>query len=161
MKQKVTSARSWLWLSVLIIGIDQLTKYWAISYLSGQPMPVLPFLNFRLAFNYGAAFSFLSDPGGWTGYLFLGLALVVSMVLTRWLFLTDAKEKYKAFALSALIGGALGNVIDRVMHGFVIDFIDFHIGHWHFATFNIADSAISIGAVVLILVMFFEGRQST
>ena len=160
MTEKQRSARVWLWFSLLIVLLDQATKHWAILHLE-QPMAVLPFLNFRLAFNYGAAFSFLSNPGGWSGYLFLVVALVMSTILVTWLWKTDAGEKSKAFALSAIVGGALGNVVDRLLHGFVIDFIDFHLKSWHFATFNVADSFITVGAGVLIIILFFEGRQGS
>ncbi len=159
MTAKTPSAIYWLLCSVVVIALDQLSKHWAVMHLTQGPVTVLPFLNFYLAFNYGAAFSFLSNPGGWTGYLFLAVALAVSGVLSVWLWRTPASEKWKAFAISAIIGGAIGNVIDRLWHGFVIDFIDFHVAGWHFATFNVADAAISVGAAILIVVMLFEGRE--
>ncbi len=145
------SALSWLWLSAAIIVADQITKYLAESLLSyHQPVPVLPFLNWTLVYNPGAAFSFLSDAGGWQRWFFLSLALAVSALLIHWLRQTPRHQHWIAVPYALILAGALGNVIDRVVHGHVIDFIDVHWRGWHFPTFNIADSAISIGAAMLI-----------
>ena len=104
-----------------------------------------------LAHNYGAAFSFLSDAGGWQRWLFTGLALVVTVVLIVWLFRLPAKEKLTAAALGLIIGGAVGNLIDRIMNGYVVDFIDVYYLDWHWPAFNVADSAITGGVILMLL----------
>jgi signal peptidase II len=142
----------WLWLSTLVIVLDQGTKYLAENQLQlYQPVPVLPFFNFTLAYNTGAAFSFLADAGGWQRWFFLGLALAVSIGLIFWLRRLRAGALWEAIAVALILGGALGNVIDRLWHGHVIDFIDLYYQGWHWPAFNIADSAITVGAVLLIL----------
>jgi signal peptidase II len=141
----------WLWLSVAVIAIDQLTKLWAVSMLSSyEPVPVIPFLNMTLAFNTGAAFSFLGDAGGWQQWFFIGLALGISVFLIVWLAKNSAAEIRTNLSLSLLLGGAIGNAIDRIIAGRVTDFIDFYIGLWHYPTFNIADIAITLGALLMI-----------
>lgn len=145
------TAITWLWVSVFIILIDQVSKYLVNKYLVlFQPMRLLPFLNFTLKYNTGAAFSFLGTAGGWQVYLLAAISLIVSIIVFIWLVRMKYPHWVMALSLSLILGGALGNLIDRLRYGFVIDFIDFHIGNWHFATFNVADSAISIGAVLLI-----------
>jgi len=104
-----------------------------------------------LAHNYGAAFSFLSDAGGWQRWLFTGLASVVTLVLIVWLFRLQAKEKLTAAGLGLIIGGAVGNLIDRVLNGYVVDFIDVYYQDWHWPAFNLADSAITCGVILLLL----------
>ena len=104
-----------------------------------------------LAHNYGAAFSFLSDAGGWQRWLFTGLASVVTVVLVIWLLRLTAKERMLAAALSLVIGGAVGNLIDRIINGYVVDFIDVYYRDWHWPAFNVADSAISCGIVLLLI----------
>ena len=141
----------WLWLSLLIIVADQATKYLADSLLTwGQPVPLLPSLNFTLLYNKGAAFSFLGDAGGWQRWLFIVLALGVSGVLLAWLRRLNADQTRMALALALILGGAVGNVIDRILLGHVIDFIDVYYADWHWPAFNVADSAIFVGAVLLI-----------
>ena len=143
-------------LAALIVVLDQVTKQWALETLSlGVPMPIVPYLNFTLAFNEGAAFSFLSDLGGAQRWLFLGLALVISVFLLVWLRKLPASWSCEILGLNLILGGAIGNVIDRALAGKVTDFIDFYIGTWHYATFNVADMAISIGAFCLILHEFW------
>jgi signal peptidase II len=142
----------WLWLSLLVILLDQGTKYLAENQLQlYQPVPVLSFFNFTLAYNTGAAFSFLADAGGWQRWFFLGLAVAVSIGLIFWLRRLRANALWEAFAVALILGGALGNVIDRLWHGYVIDFIDLYYQSWHWPAFNIADSAITVGAALLIL----------
>lgn len=141
----------WLWLSLLIIVADQATKYLADSLLTwGQPVPLLPSLNFTLLYNKGAAFSFLGDAGGWQRWLFIVLALGVSGVLLAWLRRLNADQTRMALALALILGGAVGNVVDRILLGHVIDFIDVYYADWHWPAFNVADSAIFVGAVLLI-----------
>jgi signal peptidase II len=150
-------AWAWLLFSTVIIVLDLWTKQIATESLTlYRPIEVTSWLNMTLAHNYGAAFSFLSDAGGWQRWLFTGLALVVTVVLVAWLLRLPANEKLTAAALSLVIGGAVGNLIDRIMNGYVVDFIDvFYQGH-HWPAFNLADSAIT-GGVILLLVdgMFF------
>lgn len=140
------------WLTLLIIITDQASKYLAEQLLVlHQPVAIIPFLNFTLAYNTGAAFSFLHQAGGWQNLFFIAIALVMSIVLLVMLYRTPRKELQFSLALWLVLGGAIGNVIDRLRISKVVDFIDFYIGEWHFATFNIADIAISIGAFLLIM----------
>jgi signal peptidase II len=143
----------WLALSALVIVLDQLTKYFAIELLEPyKAQAVIPgFLNWTLAYNAGAAFSFLHDAGGWQRWLFTVLAIAVSAVLVIWLRRTDRGEWRTALPLALVIGGALGNLIDRVRVGHVTDFIEVYYQQWSWPAFNVADSAISVGAVLLIL----------
>ncbi len=142
----------WLWLSLIVILLDQSTKQVAEAMLAyGQPVYVLPFFDFTLLYNKGAAFSFLSDQGGWQRWFFILLALGVSGVMLAWLARLKRDERWTALALSLIIGGALGNVIDRILHGQVTDFIHLHYQMHYFPAFNIADSAISIGVAVMLL----------
>ena len=149
-----TMAR-WLWLSLLIVILDQATKWLAEALLVPfQPVPLMPLLNLTLMYNEGAAFSFLANAGGWQRWLFAGFALVMTLALTFWLLRLDKGERATAAALSLVIGGAIGNLIDRVQTGRVVDFIDFYVGTWHWPAFNVADSAISIGIVFLLITSF-------
>ena len=141
----------WLWVSLLVLVADQATKYYAEAQLVfAQPVPVFPSLNITLLYNTGAAFSFLSDAGGWQRWFFVVLAVGVSGVLVVWLSRVPAQQKRLAIALALILGGAVGNVVDRILLGHVIDFIDVYYGSWHWPAFNIADSAIFVGAVLLI-----------
>lgn len=151
----------WLNLSVLIVLLDQLTKWISVSLLDlYETVPVMPFFNFTMAHNYGAAFSFLSSAGGWQRWFFAALAVVVSGALTIWMKKLKPNAKMEAAALALIIGGAVGNVIDRFVHGYVIDFLDVYYGSYHWPAFNIADSAICIGAVLLILDSFRNKTES-
>lgn len=146
----------WLWVTVLVIALDQLTKYLAQQNLGyHQPVNLFPSFNFTLAYNKGAAFSFLSDASGWQRWFFTVIALGVSIVIVVWMKKLTVRERWLAIALSLILGGALGNVWDRMTLGYVIDFIDVFYGDWHWPAFNIADSAISIGATMLIIDAFF------
>jgi len=146
------SMARWLWLSALVVVLDQATKWLAEGMLDPyRPLPLVPLLNFALAYNEGAAFSFLSDAGGWQRWLFAGFAFSMSIVLVIWLARVGSRERLTAAALSLVIGGALGNLIDRVQTGRVVDFIDFYVGEWHWPAFNVADSAITLGVVLLLL----------
>lgn len=155
------SALMTLWLALLLIGLDQITKGLANHYLMlGQPVAVLPQLNFTLVYNHGAAFSFLADMGGWQRWFFTGLALAVSGVLLVWLARLPNVWTAEVAAINLILSGALGNLIDRVLEGKVTDFIDFYIGNWHYATFNVADIAISLGAVILVFSeLWWKPRQ--
>jgi len=142
----------WLWLSVVVIALDQITKLLASAQLvMHQPVPVLPSFNLTLMHNSGAAFSFLSQAGGWQRWFFVVIAVVVSVVLTLWLHRLPRHQTWLALALALILGGALGNVWDRIMLGYVVDFVDLYYGDWHWPAFNVADSAITLGAVLLVL----------
>jgi len=143
--------RRWVWLAVFVIVLDQLTKQLALQYLQQGPVAVIPFFNLALAFNTGAAFSFLADAGGWQNLFFIGIALVVSVVILVMTQRLPASDVQVAAALMLVLGGAIGNVIDRVRFRHVVDFIDVYYQTWHFPTFNVADSAITIGAALLVL----------
>lgn len=148
----VLGALRWSGLSLVVILLDQATKTWASSALIfGQPVPVMPCFNLTLLHNTGAAFSFLADAGGWQRWLLTALALTVSLIILVWLSRLHHHQKWLAMALVLVLGGAIGNVIDRIMYGYVIDFIDIYYGQWHWPAFNLADSAISIGAVMLLI----------
>ena len=141
----------YLFITSLVIVFDQVSKWLMVSWLSlYETVVVMPYFNLTMAHNEGAAFSFLSEAGGWQRWLFIGLALVISIVLLVWLAKLKPTEKLEAISLSLILGGALGNVIDRISYGYVIDFIDLYIGHNHWPVFNIADSAICIGAILLV-----------
>lgn len=140
-----------LWITVVIVIADQVTKYFALKHLMRSEMAITPFLNFALAFNTGAAFSFLSDAGGWQNLFFVGVAAVVSIIILFMIRRLGANDLQVAVALMLVLGGAVGNVIDRVRYGYVVDFIDVYYRSWHWPTFNIADSAITIGAILLIM----------
>ena len=140
------------WLSALVIVLDQATKYLAETLLvMHQPVPVLPSFNLMLTYNTGAAFSFLADAGGWQRWFFLGLGVAVSIGLMVWLGRLKPGEKWLAIALALILGGAVGNLIDRAWLGQVIDFIQLYYDRWYWPAFNIADSAITLGAVLLVL----------
>ncbi len=150
----------YLWISVLVIVFDQATKHIASSQLDyAVPVSVIPMFNFMLLHNTGAAFSFLSDAGGWQRWFFVVLALAISVVLFVWLLRLKPHEKWIALSLALILGGALGNVIDRSLYGYVIDFLDVYYDSWHWPAFNIADSAITVGAVVLILEGLFKKEE--
>ncbi|MDH3354833.1 MAG: signal peptidase II [Chromatiales bacterium] len=146
----------WLWLSLGIIVFDQITKYLATDLLVyAKPVAVLPFFNFTLLHNTGAAFSFLSEAGGWQRWFFALMAIAVSLGITVWLSRLQTKQRWLAIALALIVGGALGNLWDRIYFGYVVDFIQVYYEQWYFPAFNIADSAITIGAGMLLLDGFF------
>ncbi|TVO78346.1 signal peptidase II [Sedimenticola selenatireducens] len=148
----------WLWFSLLIIVLDQVTKQLIeASFMVYETLSVLPFFNLTLAYNEGAAFSFLSDQGGWQRWFFALMASVVTIVLVVWLSRLRG-EKVLALSLALVIGGAVGNLIDRLLFGHVIDFLDFFYGQYHWPAFNVADIAISIG-VALLFIDALLGRE--
>ena len=147
----------WLWLSVLVLVIDQASKfYFEGSLTMYQQIVVIPdYFSWTLAYNTGAAFSFLADAAGWQRWFFAAIALVVSVVLAVWLKRLKPGETWLALALALVLGGAVGNLLDRILFGHVVDFILLHWQHrWYFPAFNIADSAITVGAILLALDMF-------
>lgn len=151
------SALVWLWLSAAVIALDQLSKYLVAGHLAPyRAVQVLPVFNLALVFNSGAAWSFLSGASGWQRWFFVMLALAVSVAIGVWLaHMPRRQQGWRAAALALVLGGALGNVIDRLWHGYVIDFLQFHWHNLYYPTFNLADSAITIGAIMLILEGFF------
>lgn len=156
------NALPWLIVSAVVIGCDQLTKaivrHMLIPYMPHRVIPDV--LNWTLAFNRGAAFSFLADSSGWQTWLFGGLAVAVCIGLAVWLARTPRRDWRTAFPVALIIGGALGNFIDRLVHGQVTDFVQVYWRTWSFPAFNVADSAITVGAVLLIAFGLF-GKQTS
>jgi signal peptidase II len=141
---------AWLGTSALIIIIDQLTKIIAKNNLfEGVARPVTSFLNWTLVYNPGAAFSFLASAGGWQRWFFTGLGLIAAIVMI-WLIKKNTQQTLFCLAMSLILSGAIGNVIDRIVYGAVVDFVDVHYMGWHWPAFNIADSAITLGVILLI-----------
>lgn len=142
----------WLWVSLVVIVFDQASKFIASGMLIlHDPVAVLPFFNLTLMHNTGAAFSFLAGASGWQRWFFTVLAVIVSVVLAVWLRRLQPQEKWMAAALALVLGGAVGNLIDRVMYGYVVDFIQLYYKDWYYPAFNIADSGITVGAVMLVI----------
>ena len=156
------ATRRWYWwLSGSVIVLDQVTKFLAETLLTfHQPVPVLPSFNLLLTYNTGAAFSFLAGAGGWQRWFFLGLGLLVSIGLIVWLRRLKPTETRLATALALILGGAIGNLIDRAWLGQVIDFIQLYYQHWYWPAFNLADSAITVGAALLVLDSLWSGQAS-
>ena len=149
-------------LSLLIIGLDQATKLWIVDNLMlHQDINILPVFDITYAQNPGAAFSFLGDAGGWQRWLFTGIALVISALLSYWIVKTPSEQKLLLTAYSLILGGAIGNVIDRMAYGYVVDFLHFYYQNWHFPAFNVADIAISCGAALLILEAILEHKKQS
>ena len=155
----------WLWLSALTIVLDQLTKFIAeAELLLHQPVAIFPSFNFTLMYNKGAAFSFLSEAGGWQRIFFVILSTVISLFLFFWLKQITQDDKQKnnqllQIAIAFILGGAIGNLIDRARTGEVVDFIQVYYSTYYFPAFNIADAAITLGAGLLILDMFLETKR--
>jgi len=149
----------WILIALAIFAIDRGTKMLVLNYLTlEEPVSVLPILNLFLTFNTGAAFSFLNQAGGWQEWLFIGIAIVVTVFLIIWLFRTPIKENLLKISLALILGGTLGNLYDRIVYHKVIDFIDFYFRKWHYPIFNIADSAICIGAVLLLIDLIWKEK---
>jgi signal peptidase II len=156
------NALSWLLLSAVVIVLDQLSKWWALAALqpAGMPHPVVPgFLNWTLAFNTGAAFSFLASSDGWQRWFFVLLAVVISAVLVVWLYRTPRRDWKTAMPLALIVGGALGNLIDRLHAAQVTDFIQVYYREWSYPVFNVADCGITVGAVALVVFGLFAGKS--
>ena len=154
--------KKWPWfvLAVVVICIDQATKYWAsVDLTPYHAEPICPMFNLTLAYNTGAAFSFLHNAGAWHRWFFTGFSLLMSIGLIVWITRLPSSARLQLAALSLILGGAIGNLIDRAVLGFVIDFIDIYYKHYHWPVFNMADSAICIGAVLL-LIDLCKNRES-
>ncbi|TLX45753.1 lipoprotein signal peptidase [Pseudoalteromonas phenolica] len=152
-KQK--SGLIWLVLSLLLFAVDYITKAVVVANMKlYESIEILPIFNFTYMHNYGAAFSFLSDAGGWQRWFFSSIAVVISVLLTYWLKKLPAKNWVLCGAYSMVIGGAIGNLVDRLVHGYVVDFLHFYYQDWHYPAFNVADIAIVCGAGLLLLDAF-------
>lgn len=150
-KISMTGAR-WLWLALLVLIADLGVKQLIMTHFTlGETRPWLPYLNLHYAHNPGAAFSFLADKSGWQRWLFAAIAIGISVALIMMMVRSQARQWMFNSACALIIGGALGNLFDRLVHGVVIDYLDFYIGDWHFPTFNLADSAICLGAFLFII----------
>jgi len=147
---------------ILIVIFDQITKIWADRSLEMyQQIPVTSFFNITKAYNYGAAFSFLDNEGGWQRWFFTAVSLIVSLVLCVWLFRMTRAERWLSVAIALILGGAVGNLIDRAVYGYVVDFIQVYWNTSYFPSFNIADAAISCGTVLLLGLTLFEKNDAT
>ncbi len=153
----------WLWLTALVIILDQLTKYQASQQLIlHEPVAIISGFNLTLMHNTGAAFSFLSQAGGWQRWFFIGMGSVIGLAIIVWMFKLPAEKRWLSCALALILGGAFGNLWDRVMLGYVIDFIEVYYHGWYWPAFNIADSAITVGAVMLIIdALWFDDANVT
>ncbi len=142
----------WLIVSVVVCLMDFVSKHYALTQLAPyQPRAVTSFFNLTLAFNKGAAFSLLNSASGWQNVFFIGIGCVISVVLIVWLYRLSLAEKWQGLAISLILGGAWGNIYDRFQYGFVIDFLDVYMGQYHWPIFNLADSAICIGAALMLI----------
>jgi signal peptidase II len=150
----------WLSLALIIILLDQFTKVLILGYYQlGDSTVVTSFFNVVRVHNSGAAFSFLASAGGWQRWLFTGIGVAAALFIV-WMLKSHGGQKIFCFALALILGGAIGNVIDRVLYGYVVDFLDFHYAGWHFPAFNVADCGISVGAALLILDELLRVRKS-
>lgn len=162
MNTQIKKNLQWLWLSLLVLVLDYISKvYFSSTMQLGESIELLPVFNWTLAHNYGAAFSFLHDAGGWQRWLFGGIAIAVSVAIVWWLVTLKKGSTFLAIALALVLGGALGNLYDRIILGYVVDFIHVHYQGWHFPAFNIADCGITVGAIMLMIdTLFFESRRA-
>ncbi len=151
MVKKSSGMMIWVGIAIIVVLLDQLTKITMIRLLAfGQSDPVTSFFNLVMVYNKGAAFSFLSDQSGWQRYFFTGISVLASLFIL-WMLKRNPTQRLFCWALALILGGAIGNLIDRVAYGHVIDFLDFHIAGWHWPAFNVADSAITVGALLFVL----------
>ena len=160
-KPILSTGLRWLWLVLVVIVVDFASKQWVMNNMMlHETQPLMPYLNLFYAHNYGAAFSFLAHKGGWQRWFFAGIAIGISVVLAVLMYRSKASQKLNNIAYAMIIGGALGNLFDRLWHGFVVDMIDFYVGDWHFATFNLADSFICVGAALIVLEGFLPNAAA-
>ena len=150
----------WLGLALLLLIADQFTKVLILGYYRlGDATHVTSFFNVVRVHNLGAAFSFLSSASGWQRWFFTGIGIVAALFII-WMLKSHAGQKLFSFSMACILGGAVGNVVDRTLHGYVVDFLDFHYANWHFPAFNVADSAITVGAICLILDELLRVRRA-
>lgn len=158
MKTDRSKWRWFAWIPVIVL-LDQLSKWWIVSNLQlGDQIALFPGLNVTLAHNYGVAFGLFNDNIAAQKVVLLCVAILITAVISLWLYKTPAEQKAEGHALVFIMGGAIGNIIDRLYHGYVIDFVDFYVKSWHWWTFNIADSFITVGAAILLISIFFERK---
>lgn len=147
-------------IALAVVLLDQASKAWAEQALAyGRPLEVFGWFNLTLVYNRGAAFSFLSQAGGWQRGLFILIGLVAVAILLGWLRRLSPRQRWQGLGLALILGGAVGNLIDRIRFGYVVDFIDWHYGGWHWPTFNLADSAITAGVVLLLLPLVWGSME--
>ena len=152
----------WLWISLLVVVLDQASKQIAEAQLTPhQAVNLMPYFDWYLTYNTGAAFSFLADAGGWQRWLFTAIAIIMSVLIVQWIRKLPAEDILAAISLSLILGGAIGNLIDRIYLGHVVDYIQIWLGSYPFPAFNIADAAISVGAALLILSSFTGFGKTT
>lgn len=150
----------WLMLSGAVILLDQLSKYWILAYfVPYRSVVITSFFNITLAFNTGAAFSILDQMGGWQHWFFIAITCAVSIGILCWLYTLPASQTWPKIALALILGGATGNMTDRIMHGHVVDFLQFHIQEYYWPIFNVADSAITVGALMLIIELIWPHKK--
>ena len=163
MSNSTSHSLRWAWyaLAAVIIVLDQLSKYWVqVSFFEFERINLLPVLDFTLVYNKGAAWSFLSEAGGWQRWLFTAISAVVSVVLVIWIHRLVAVQKLLLIALTLILAGAVGNLIDRVLLGKVVDFVLFYYDGHYFPAFNLADSAITIGAIFMLADVFWGPSEA-
>jgi len=150
----------WLWLTAIFIVIDQVTKHLAVAYIQPhESINVMPFFDLVIRYNPGAAFSFLADQGGWQVVFFSTVSIIISLGILYWMYTIPAKNRWLSIALALILSGALGNLYDRLMLGKVVDFIDWYYEEHHWPAFNIADSVIMLGAVMMLLDGFINPEE--
>lgn len=161
--KKTSTSRAmlpWLALALILLIADQFTKVLILGYYRlGDATYVSSFFNVVRVHNTGAAFSFLASESGWQRWFFTGIGLAAAVFII-WMLKSHAGQKLFSFAMACILGGAIGNVVDRTLHGYVVDFLDFHYANWHFPAFNVADSAITVGAVCLVLDEILRVRRT-
>ncbi len=161
MSRVSASGARWLWIAIVVFGLDRLTKYMAQEFLNPySPLSVTPGFNLMLSYNKGAAFSFLDQAPGWQMWFFGTIAVAVSIAIIIWLTRLSARDRWVSIALSMIVGGALGNLWDRIHYGHVIDFIQWYVADFYWPVFNVADSAVCVGAAMLFVSTFFKKNKS-
>jgi signal peptidase II len=151
MAKKNSGLLLWLVIALAVVVLDQVSKITMSKFLLyGQSEPVTTYFNLVMVYNKGAAFSFLSDQPGWQRYFFTAVSVIASIFIL-WMLKRHPTQRLFCWSLSMILGGAIGNLIDRIAYGHVIDFLDFHVGGWHWPAFNVADSAITLGAILFVL----------
>lgn len=152
--------RLWMLIAILVVALDQLSKWWIRALFElYEATPLFPGLQIIYVRNLGAAFSFLSTAGGWQRWFFITLSLIASIAIVIWISRLPKQRNLEALGLSFVLGGAIGNLVDRVLLGYVVDFIDVYYQSWHWPVFNVADSAITVGVVIMIVDILFYQRH--